>query len=159
MVVDYLLIGQGISGTWLSYYLQKANKTFLVIDNNQPNSASRIAAGMISPVTGRRIVKTWMIDELLAFIVPAYQELGKILCIKTIEQRSLVDFHPTPQMKLAFDERLRENSEFLFQPKDQQLYTGSFNYDFGFGQVDPCYVVNLNEIMQAWRKKLLSHNQ
>lgn len=159
MVVDYLLIGQGISGTWLSYYLQKANKTFLVIDNNQPNSASRIAAGMISPVTGRRIVKTWMIDELLAFIVPAYQELGKILGIKTIEQRSLVDFHPTPQMKLAFDERLRENSEFLFQPKDQQLYTGSFNYDFGFGQVDPCYVVNLNEIMQAWRKKLLSHNQ
>jgi glycine/D-amino acid oxidase-like deaminating enzyme len=157
--IDFLIIGQGITGTWLSYYLQKASKTFLVIDNNQLNSASRIAAGIISPVTGRRIVKTWMIDELLAFIVPAYEELGNELGIKTIEQKSLIDFHPTPQMKLAFDERLRENAEFLFQPKDQQLYSGSFNYDFGFGEVDPCYVVNLNEIMKAWRKKLLSDNQ
>ena len=159
MHIEYLIIGQGISGTWLSYYLQKANKTFLVIDNSQPTSASRIAAGMISPVTGRRIVKTWMIDELFAFIVPAYEELGNELGIKTIAQKSLIDFHPTPQMKLAFDERLNENAEFLFQPKDQQLYTASFNFDFGFGEVNPCYVVNLNEIMQAWRKKLLSNNQ
>src|SRR5688572_14344251 len=43
---EFLIIGQGISGTWLSYYLQKANKSFLVIDNNQSNSASRIAAGI-----------------------------------------------------------------------------------------------------------------
>lgn len=159
MQVDYLIIGQGISGTWLSYYLQKTNKTFLVFDNNQLNSASRIAAGMISPVTGRRIVKTWMIDELLAFIVPAYEELGNRLGIKAIEQKSLIDFHPTPQMKLAFDERVKENAEFLFQPKDQKLYTTTFNDDFGLGEVNPCYVVNLNEIMQAWKKKLLSDNQ
>ena len=42
--VEFLIIGQGISGTWLSYYLQKANKSFVVIDNHQENSASRIAA-------------------------------------------------------------------------------------------------------------------
>src|SRR5215204_1571960 len=65
---EFLIIGQGISGTWLSYYLQKANKSFVVIDNDQPNSASRVAAGIINPVTGRRIVKTWMIDELLSFL-------------------------------------------------------------------------------------------
>ena len=159
MRVESLIIGQGISGTWLSYYLQKVNKTFLVIDNSQTNSASRIAAGIISPITGRRIVKTWMIDELFAFIVPAYQELGNVLGIKTIEQKSLIDFHPTPQMKLAFDERLSENAEFLFKPKDQHLYSASFNYDFGFGQVQPCYLVNLTEMMQAWRRKLLSSNQ
>ena len=159
METEFLIIGQGISGTWLSYYLQKANKTFLVIDNNQPNSASRIAAGIISPVTGRRIVKTWMIDELLAFIVPAYNELGNDLGIDAIEQKSLIDFHPTPQMKLAFNERLKEKAEFLRQPRDQQLYTANFNYDFGFGEVTPCYIVNLNEIMQAWREKLLSDNQ
>src|SRR5687768_15016345 len=116
---EFLIIGQGISGTWLSYYLHKANISFLVFDNNQPNSASRTAAGIISPVTGRRIVKTWMIDELLEFILPAYKELGNELGINAIVQRNLVDFHPTPQMKLAFDERLKENAEFLFQPADQ----------------------------------------
>ena len=159
MKVEYLLIGQGISGTWLSYYLQKANKSFILIDNNQENSASRVAAGIINPVTGRRIVKTWMIDELLAFLVPAYEELGKELGIKVIEQKNLIDFHPTPQMKIAFDERVKENAEFLFQPRDQQQYQSTFNFDFGFGEVSPCYVVNLKGIIPAWRKKLVDNNQ
>jgi glycine/D-amino acid oxidase-like deaminating enzyme len=159
MQVEFLIIGQGISGTWLSYYLQKANKSFIVIDNDQPNSASRVAAGIINPVTGRRIVKTWMIDELLTFLVPAYEELGNELGINAIEQKSLIDFHPTPQMKIAFDERVKEKADFLFQPKDQWQYQEAFNYDFGFGEVDPCYVVNLKEILPAWRKKLLTNNQ
>jgi len=159
MVVDYLIIGQGISGTWLSYYLEKAKKSFIVIDNERPNSASRVAAGIINPVTGRRIVKTWMIDELLSFLIPAYKELGNELNIKAIEKKSLVDFHPTPQMKIAFDERVKEKAELLFHSKDQWQYQDIFNYDFGFGEVDPCYVVNLKEILPAWRKKLLSNNQ
>jgi len=159
MVVDYLIIGQGISGTWFSYYLEKANKSFIVIDNDQPNSASRVAAGIINPITGRRIVKTWMIDELLSFLIPAYEELGNELNIKAIEKKSLIDFHPTPQMKIAFDERVKENADLLFQPKDQWQYQETFNYDFGFGEVDPCYVINLKEILPSWGKKLLSNNQ
>ena len=159
MQVDYLIIGQGISGTWLSYSLQKVNKSFLVIDNNKPNSASRIAAGIINPVTGRRIIKTWMIDELLAYLVPAYKQLGSELGITAIEQKSLIDFHPTPQMKIAFNERVSESAEFLFQPKNQQLYYDTFNYDFGFGEVTPCYVVNLKGIIPAWRNKLLDKTQ
>ena len=158
MVVDYLIIGQGISGTWLSYYLQKASKSFIVIDNDQPNSASRVAAGIINPVTGRRIVKTWMIDELLSFLIPAYEEVGNELNIKAIEKKSLIDFHPTPQMKIAFDERVKENAGLLFHPKDEWQYQDIFNYDFGFGEVNPCYVVNLKGILPAWRKKLLSNN-
>lgn len=159
MQTEFLIIGQGISGTWLSYYLQKANKSFVLIDNNLENSASRVAAGIINPVTGRRIVKTWMIEELLSFLVPAYEELGKELGIKAIEQKSLIDFHPTPQMKIAFDERVKENAEFLFQPQDQQQYHDTFNYDFGFGEVKPCYIVNLKKIIPAWRKKLVDNNQ
>ncbi len=159
MQTEFLIIGQGISGTWLSYYLEKANKSFIVIDNDQPNSASRVAAGIINPVTGRRIVKTWMIDELLAFLVPAYEELGNELGIKAIDRKSLIDFHPTPQMKIAFDERIKENAEFLFQPKDQRQFQEAFTDDFGFGAVDPCYIVNLKEILPAWRKKLLSNKQ
>ena len=159
MDVEYLIIGQGISGTWLSYYLQKENRSFLVIDNNQANSASRIAAGIINPVTGRRIVKTWMIDELLDFIIPAYEELGNELGIDAIEKRSLVDFHPTPQMKLAFDERLNEKADFLLQPADHNKYRGIFNYDFGYGEVNPCYVVDLQTIMKTWKKRLSSNGQ
>ena len=159
MQTEFLIIGQGICGTWLSYYLRKENRSFLVIDDDQVNSASRVAAGIINPVTGRRIVKTWMIDELLDFLVPAYQELGADLGINAIVKKSLIDFHPTPQMKLAFDERVHENAQFLFQPTDPEQYRQTFNYDFGFGKVDPCYVVNLKDLLPAWRKKLNQTNQ
>ncbi len=159
MQTEFLIIGQGICGTWLSYYLQKEKRSFIVIDNNQPNSASRVAAGIINPVTGRRIVKTWMIDELLSSLVYAYKELGTEIGIDAIAQKSLIDFHPTPQMKIAFDERLKENAEFLIKPDNQGLYLDTFNYDFGFGEVAPCYVINLKEIIPAWRKKLFENDQ
>lgn len=159
MNVKFLLIGQGICGSWLSYNLNKANSSFLVIDNNQQNSASRVAAGIINPVTGRRIVKTWMIDELLGFLFPAYEKLGTELGINAITKKSLIDFHPTPQMKLAFDERVSENANFLFHPEEQEQYREIFNYEFGYGEVAPCYIVNLKEIVPAWRKKLLQNNQ
>ena len=100
-----------------------------------------------------------MIDELLSFLVPGYKELGNELGVNGIEQKKLVDFHPTPQMKIAFDERVNEKADFLVQPKDQERYRETFNYDFGFGEVDPCYVVNLREILPAWRKKLLANDQ
>lgn len=158
MQTEFLIAGQGISGTWLSYYLYKANRSFLVIDNNQSNSSSRVAAGLINPVTGRRIVKTWMIDELLAYLVPAYEELGKELGISAITQKNIIDFHPTPQMKIAFDTRLHEGAVFLSKPTGQEKYREHFNYEFGFGEISPCYLVNLKDIIPAWRKKLQAEN-
>ncbi|HVK96450.1 MAG TPA: FAD-dependent oxidoreductase, partial [Flavisolibacter sp.] len=73
--MDVLIIGQGISGTMLSWFLQKEGKSFLVIDDKQPNAASKIAAGIINPVTGRRYVTTWMIEELLAFAVETFTDI------------------------------------------------------------------------------------
>ena len=159
MQIDYLIIGQGISGTWLSYYLQKENKSILVIDNNQPNSASRVAAGIINPVTGRHIVETWMIKELLIHLKSAYQELGKELDINLISQKNIIDFHPTPQMKIAFDDRLKENNSYLNKPADQEVFQQYFHYHFGYGEVNPCFFINLTELLPAWRKKLLKNNQ
>jgi glycine/D-amino acid oxidase-like deaminating enzyme len=46
MNIDVLIIGQGVSGTFLSYFLEKEGKSFLVIDNNYNNSPSKIAAGI-----------------------------------------------------------------------------------------------------------------
>lgn len=159
MHIEYLIVGQGISGTWLSYYLHKANKTFLVIDDNNQLIASRVAAGIINPVTGRRIVKTWMIDPLLKHLLPAYKQVGKELDINAIFQKNVIDFHPTPQMKNAFDERLKEDNSFLKKTAEENMFGQFFNYEFGFGEVNPCYMVNLQELLPAWRKKLQAANQ
>jgi glycine/D-amino acid oxidase-like deaminating enzyme len=62
-------------------------------------------------------------------------------------------------MKLAFEDRLKENAEYLFQSSDQNKYSEILNYDFVYGEVEPCYIVNLREIIPHWRKHLLSNDQ
>jgi glycine/D-amino acid oxidase-like deaminating enzyme len=159
MQVDYLIIGQGLCGTWLSYYLQKAGRSFVIIDQPQPFSASALAAGIVNPVTGRRIVKTWMIDELLPYVQQRYQEIGNSLQIECISQRNIIDFFPTPQMKLAFDERFAADTGYLSRPADQNQWYTHFNYDFGVGEIQPCYLVNLSLLLPQYRKQLEQRHQ
>src|SRR5687767_1808944 len=101
MHTEYLIVGQGICGSFLAWELEKAGQSFVVIDDARPFTASKVASGIINPVTGRRIVKTWMIDELLPFAVSTYKQLEIELGIQCIERKNVVDFFPTLQMKEA----------------------------------------------------------
>jgi glycine/D-amino acid oxidase-like deaminating enzyme len=159
MQIDILIIGQGISGTFLSWYLQQEGFSFLVIDQPQSNTASKVAAGVINPVTGRRIVKTWMIDEVLPFALNAYQQLGEAIGVTAIEQKNVIDFFPTPQMKLAFDKRFAEDQQYLSQPADENNFRPWFQYDFGYGEIQPAYLVNLPGILPAYRQRLTDQQQ
>jgi glycine/D-amino acid oxidase-like deaminating enzyme len=159
MLTEYLIIGQGISGTWLSYYLSKENKSFLVIDNNQPDAPSRLTAGIINPVTGRRHVEVWMVDEIHPFAWQAYTELGKELNITAISQKNIIDFFPSPQMRLSFQHRVDEKGNYVSISKEENKYRECFNYEFGFGVIKPVYTAHLETILPAWRKQLQKNNQ
>jgi flavin-dependent dehydrogenase len=106
MQVDTIIIGQGLCGTMLSWHLMKAGQQVMVIDESKPFSATKVASGVINPVTGRRIVRTWEIELFMPFAVNAYTELGKELGVHLIDQCNILDFHSTPQNKIAFSERL-----------------------------------------------------
>lgn len=153
MIVDYLVIGQGICGTLLSWNLLKEGKTLMVIDEPRPYSSSKAASGVINPVTGRRIVRTWMIEELFPFAQKIYDELEKDLQQKIARQCNLIDFHPTLQMKEAFEKRLAEGETYL-KPHDENRWKPFFNFVYGAGEVDPCLLVDLHALLHSWRARL-----
>lgn len=159
MQIDYLIIGQGISGTWLSYSLQKNKKTFLVVDNNAAGTPSRIAAGIINPVTGRRHVTVWMAEEILPFAFDAYTELGNELGITAISKRNIIDFFPSPQMRQSFQQRTDEGGFYVEMGSNDSKYTDYFNYDFGFGTIKPVYTAHLETILPVWRQLLKNNDQ
>lgn len=156
--VDYLIIGQGISGTWLSYYLEKENKSFLVIDNNDPKAPSRLAAGIVNPVTGRRHVETWMIDELLPNTWNVYTQLGKELGLIGISQKNVIDFFPNPQMRLSFQQRVDEKAPYVSMHETNSEFRTYLNYEFGYGEIVPVFTAHLETIIPAWRKYLKRKN-
>lgn len=162
MQTDVLIIGQGICGTFLSWWLEQAGVSFMVIDEQRPLTASKAAAGLINPVTGRRLVTTWMIDELLPFAQTAYRQIGDDLGISCMKQVGVVDFFPTAQMRLAFLKRCEEEASGgdvsylqLALPADEHAWDKFFRYELGYGVISPCYLVDLPVLLAAGRKRLL----
>jgi uncharacterized protein (DUF952 family)/glycine/D-amino acid oxidase-like deaminating enzyme len=74
---DYLIIGQGIAGTVLSYTLLQKGKKIKVMDNNAAQTASKASSGVCNPITGRRLVKTWKADEIFPLLNQFYQALAQ----------------------------------------------------------------------------------
>lgn len=126
----------------------------MVIDDAAPNAASKIAAGIINPVTGRRYVYSWMIDTVMPFAIDVYKELGNYLEVDLVQQKSIIDFFPSPQMRDAFVTRITEDDTFVHTFPDQNHFNQFFNYDFGCGEVRPAYMVHLSLLIESWRKKL-----
>lgn len=77
--VNYLIVGQGLAGTFLAFELLKQNKKIAVIDQGHKNSSSMIAAGLINPLVLKRLTLTWRADEFLSYNSTFYNELEVFL--------------------------------------------------------------------------------
>jgi len=72
--LDYLIIGQGLAGSALALKLLARSKRILVVDQPNHNVASRIAAGLFNPITGKKMVKTWLADKLFPALHTHYKD-------------------------------------------------------------------------------------
>lgn len=77
MMAPILIVGQGIAGTALGWAFERAGFAFEIADAGLGNSATRVAAGVVNPITGQRFVKNWRIDSLLAPARRFYREVGE----------------------------------------------------------------------------------
>lgn len=73
---DYLIIGQGLAGSLLAWELLQRGCKIMVIDNGLEN-ATQVAAGLINPVTGMRLVKTADVEHLLPCALRCYEQLSQ----------------------------------------------------------------------------------
>lgn len=158
MQVDVLIIGQGICGSFVSWFLHAEGKSFVVIDDASGSTASNAAAGVINPVTGRRYVTAWMAEEVIQFAELTYKRFGNYLNTPLLNTSSIIDFFPTPQMRNSFVERIGENDTYLHTFPDQNLFNPFFNYDFGCGKIRPVFTVHQQTLLKAWRKRLMELN-
>jgi len=74
-----LIVGAGLAGILLALELESQGADCLLTGWPFPGQASAIAAGIINPITGRHLKKTWLADRLLPFAKQHYKELEKRL--------------------------------------------------------------------------------
>ena len=73
---DILVLGQGLGGTLLAWELERAGIGFRLVDPGHDAAATTAAAGIINPITGRRLVKSWRVEALLPAARAVYGDLA-----------------------------------------------------------------------------------
>lgn len=154
-----IIVGQGVSGTLFSWFCEQHNLDFIIIDNTLANSPSKTAAGLINPVTGRRVVTVWMDDIIIPFAEETYRQMGAKLGIEAISKMDIVDFFPNPFMKESFLKKMSQQAPYISLSKDEQHWKEYFNYEFGTGIIEPAYIVHLQQLLPAWRQYLITRNK
>jgi len=155
-----LVIGQGIAGSLLAWRLLEAGQSVMVIDDAQPGSSSKVAAGLYNPITGRQMVKTWMADELFPTLPQFYDDLEESL--KTKFHYLLPIYRPFHSVEEQNDWQSKAaNSE--YEIYINKLLTDSLGLDhltddYGGIKLNFSGFIDLPEMLESFRAYFRSKN-
>ncbi len=97
---DFIIVGQGLAGTALAWQLRWRGCRVLVIDRGDAVTSSRVAAGLLTPITGKRLALTWRLAELWPAAVAFYRRVEA--------ETGEAFFHERPAVRLFQNEEERE---------------------------------------------------
>lgn len=92
------IVGQGLAGTCLAWEFLSRGVPFRIVDRGYGGS-SRVAAGMVNPVTGKNFEPSWRIGEFLPNAISFYRRIEETLGASL--------WHPMPILRLASSEKER----------------------------------------------------
>lgn len=81
MIYDFILVGHGLAGGILARTLSQQGYKLAVFDVYKATSASRVAAGLVNPLAGKRFAKSWLAEKFVPYARAFYQQLEKDLGI------------------------------------------------------------------------------
>jgi glycine/D-amino acid oxidase-like deaminating enzyme len=113
MQIDVLIVGQGLAGSLLAWELMRQQFRVLVVDSGEEN-ASQVAAGLINPVTGQRLVKSREVEALLPAAMACYRHLGE-----AFRQTFFVEL---PMLRILHGERDQATARKRLNQADYQAY-------------------------------------
>lgn len=93
----YLIIGQGLAGTCLAWQLHFRGIPFLIVDPDEPQTSSKVAAGLVTPVTGMRLNLNWKFGELQPEALAFYRKIEQLI--------GETFYHEAPVVRLLRDEK------------------------------------------------------
>ena len=116
-------------------------------------SAFRVAAGVINPVTGRWMTKTWNFDQVLPKAAETYRSIE--------QQFGIQVYHPIPEVRFCQStEDLKRAARRMRNPRYQDVLSHitpageaapEFNDDFGTFHIDQAAYVDLPLVVHTLR--------
>ncbi|HEY9488996.1 MAG TPA: FAD-dependent oxidoreductase, partial [Chryseosolibacter sp.] len=111
--VDLIIIGQGLAGSAVAMRALARGFKIRVFDQPSENRSSQIAAGLFNPITGRKMVKTWLADALFPSLHLFYRQVERLTRTKF--------FYPTPIYRPFIS--IEEQNEWMGKSTDWKYET------------------------------------
>lgn len=100
--LDALIFGGGLAGSLLACELQDLGKRILLVDDPSLSRCSRVAAGLINPIGGRRMNLAWMAAALIPYSINRYTQLEERFSQRFFHPRSLARLFASDQERAAW---------------------------------------------------------
>ncbi len=109
MSQPYLVVGQGLAGTAVAWRLWERGVPFTVVDRHEPLTSSKVAAGLMTPITGMRLNMNWRYDTLYPEALAFYRARGKQLGRTFLFPRRLVRYFRDEAARALFEKRMEDS--------------------------------------------------
>lgn len=155
---DYLVAGLGLCGAWLACFLEEAGCSVDLYDGEPESSASFVSGGIVNPVTGRRVVTTWLDAEIMPWLSTTLENYSKKANTSFMSEKPIMTFPASLQMQEAYEKRISEKNGYIKEDKHPANSASYFNYFFKPYAISPAYVVHAKAIIQYVQIKLKANS-
>ena len=114
-MLDYIVVGQGIAGSCLGFELLERGYKIRIFDDSWRDAACLVAAGVVNPITGKRLVKSWRSAVAHPYAKKFYRNLERELGAEFFHDRKILQLCRSPEEQNLWLERssLPEYAEFI----------------------------------------------
>lgn len=150
---QYIIVGQGIAGTLISYALWKQKRSFLVFDEPQLHPRASVVAGaVINPVNVNKWTYAEEQQHFIATALRTYRSMEELLGLSFLEETSLLVFHQSETEQHQFNTHQLSIPAFIQQPSPaESVLAGQFFQDrFGVGKVAPVWRLKSTLLLDTW---------
>jgi glycine oxidase len=155
---DFLIIGNGLAGIFITNLLLQNNKTVYVIADNSQNS-TEIAGGLYNPVVLKRFTLAWEAHIQSQNLLKDYQEIADLLKDEFIFpldlHRKLSSIEEQNNWTVASD---KNNLENYLETKLINNSKTVLNAEFGFGKVNHSGFVDTKKLKSSYNNYLIQQN-
>lgn len=139
---NFLIIGQGLAGSLVGLALIENEQTVTIVDNANPQSASRVAAGLMNPISGQRMVLAPDVLRCLPFAIERYAQLSNLLHRSFYHTVPLLRLYQNKNDKDRYRSRKQDGNYLEFLGKEfeegqsgepvSSVYAGFFQHQTGY---------------------------